>query len=482
MNIPEKDINTLRLVGEAADSLGLEAYAVGGYVRDCLLQRPSKDIDFVTVGSGIELAKAVARKLGRGAHLSVFKNFGTARVNSRDLELEFVGARRESYSHDSRKPVVEDGTLVDDISRRDFTVNALALRVNAEGFGEVVDLFNGLADMERRVLRTPLDPDVTFSDDPLRMMRAVRFATQLRFAIDGNTYEGICRNASRLEIISRERIAEELNKIMKAPKPSIGWRLLLETGLLHYILPELEEMQKVDVVNGRAHKDNFDHTMKVLDKVAEKTDDLWLRWSALLHDIAKPRTKRWDPKIGWTFHNHNFVGAKMVPSIFRDLRLPLGEPMKFVQTMVELHMRPIVLSEEIVTDSAVRRLLFDAGDNIDSLMTLCEADITTGRPEKLKKCLDNFALVRRKLVELEERDRIRNFQPPITGNDIMTIFNIPPSKPIKELKEAIKDAILDGQIPNDRLAAYEFMLPIAEKIGLTKVNDLPDVCIESQKD
>ncbi|MDE6817785.1 MAG: HD domain-containing protein, partial [Muribaculaceae bacterium] len=343
-------------------------------------------------------------------------------------------------------------------------------------------LFNGLADMERRVLRTPLDPDVTFSDDPLRMMRAVRFATQLRFAIDGNTHEGICRNASRLEIISRERIAEELNKIMKAPKPSIGWRLLLETGLLHYILPELEEMQKVDVVNGRAHKDNFDHTMKVLDKVAEKTDDLWLRWSALLHDIAKPRTKRWDPKIGWTFHNHNFVGAKMVPSIFRDLRLPLGEPMKFVQTMVELHMRPIVLSEEIVTDSAVRRLLFDAGDNIDSLMTLCEADITTGRPEKLKKCLDNFALVRRKLVELEERDRIRNFQPPITGNDIMTIFNIPPSKPIKELKEAIKDAILDGQIPNDRLAAYEFMLPIAEKIGLTKVNDLPDVCIESQKD
>ena len=375
----------------------------------------------------------------------MFKNFGTARVNSRDLELEFVGARRESYSHDSRKPVVEDGTLVDDISRRDFTVNALALRVNAEGFGEVVDLFNGLADMERRVLRTPLDPDVTFSDDPLRMMRAVRFATQLRFAIDGNTYEGICRNASRLEIISRERIAEELNKIMKAPKPSIGWRLLLETGLLHYILPELEEMQKVDVVNGRAHK-------------------------------------RWDPKSGWTFHNHNFVGAKMVPLIFRDLRLPLGEPMKFVQTMVELHMRPIVLSEEIVTDSAVRRLLFDAGDNIDSLMTLCEADITTGRPEKLKTCLDNFALVRRKLVELEERDRIRNFQPPITGNDIMTIFNIPPSKPIKELKEAIKDAILDGQIPNDRLAAYECMLPIAEKIGLTKVNDLPDVCIESQKD
>lgn len=482
MTIPEHDIDTLRLVGAAADRLGLEAYTVGGYVRDCLLQRHSKDIDFVTVGSGIELARAVSKDLGKGAHLSVFKNFGTARVTFRDLELEFVGARKESYSRDSRKPVVEDGTLTDDISRRDFTVNALALCVNADRFGEIVDLFDGLGDMERRVLRTPLDPDVTFSDDPLRMMRAVRFATQLRFAINSGTYEGICRNAARLEIISRERIADELNKIMRAPKPSIGWRLLLETGLLHYILPELEEMQKVDIVNGRAHKDNFDHTMKVLDKVAEKSDDLWLRWAALLHDIAKPRTKRWDPKIGWTFHNHNFVGSKMVPSIFRDLRLPLGEPMKFVQTLVELHMRPIVLSEEIVTDSAVRRLLFDAGDYIDSLMTLCEADITTGRPEKLKRCLDNFALVRRKLVELEERDRIRNFQPPITGNDIMEIFQIPPSQPIKVLKEAIKDAILDGKIPNDRRAAYEFMLPLAAEIGLTKVNDLPEICIESQKD
>lgn len=481
MTPPEADIKTLRLIGEAADAMGLEAYAVGGYVRDCILGRPSKDIDFVTVGSGIELARAVARRLGRGAHLSVFKNFGTARVVCHGLELEFVGARRESYSHDSRKPVVEDGTLEDDISRRDFTVNALAYRVNAEGFGTVVDLYGGLADMQRRILRTPLDPDITFSDDPLRMMRAVRFATQLRFAIDGATYAGICRNAPRLEIISHERIADELNKIMRAPKPSIGWRMLLETGLLHFILPELEEMQKVDVVNGRAHKDNFDHTMKVLDKVAEKSDDLWLRWSALLHDIAKPATKRWDPKAGWTFHNHNFVGAKMVPQIFRNLRLPLGEPMKFVQTMVELHMRPIILSEETVTDSAVRRLLFDAGDHVDSLMTLCEADITTGRPEKLRKCLENFAIVRRKLVELEERDRIRNFQPPITGNDIMHIFNIPPSKPIKELKEAIKDAILDGVIPNDRTAAYDFMLPLAEKLGLTKVNDLPP-CTELPKE
>ncbi len=482
MNIPEKDIAILHLVGDAADAIGLEAYAVGGYVRDCILQRPSKDIDFVTVGSGIELARAVSKRLGKGAHIAVFKTFGTARVTCRDIELEFVGARRESYSHDSRKPVVEDGTLEDDISRRDFTVNALALRVNANGFGGITDLYGGLIDMERKVLRTPLNPDDTFSDDPLRMMRAVRFATQLRFAIDAITYNGICRNAERLEIISRERIADELNKIMRTPKPSIGWRLLLDTGLLHYILPELEDMQKVDVVNGRAHKDNFDHTMKVLDKVAEKSDDLWLRWAALLHDIAKPRTKRWDAKSGWTFHNHSFIGAKMIPAIFRSLRLPLGEPMKFVQTMVDLHMRPIVLSEEIVTDSAVRRLLFDAGDYIDSLMTLCEADITTGRPEKLRKCLDNFAMVRRKLVELEERDRIRNFQPPITGNDIMHIFGIPPSQPIKVLKEAIKDAILDGKIPNDRQAAYEFMLPLAREIGLNQINPLPEICTESQKD
>lgn len=481
IEIPEKDTAILKLVGEQADALGLEAYAVGGYVRDCILHRPGKDIDFVTVGSGIELAKSVAKRLGKSARLAVFRNFGTAQVTCRGLELEFVGARKESYSHDSRKPVVEDGTLDDDISRRDFTVNALAMCVNESRFGEITDMFGGLDDMQRRVLRTPLDPDVTFSDDPLRMMRAVRFATQLRFAINALTYDGICRNASRLEIISRERIADELNKIMRAPKPSIGWRLLFDTGLLHFILPELEELAKVDIVNGRAHKDNFDHTMKVLDKVAEKSDDLWLRWAALLHDIAKPRTKRWDPKIGWTFHNHNFIGAKMIPDIFRNLRLPLGEPMKFVKKMVELHMRPIVLSEEIVTDSAVRRLLFDAGDDVEALMTLCEADITTGRPEKLRKCLENFALVRRKLVELEERDRIRNFQPPVSGNDIMEIFQIPPSQPIKILKEAIKDAILDGKIPNDRQAAYEFMLPLAAEIGLTQSKPLPP-CIESPKE
>ncbi len=477
--IPQRDEEILRRVGAVADELGLEAYVVGGYVRDCFLQRPSKDIDFVTVGSGIELARAVARKLGRKAHLSVFKNFGTAQVKWGEVELEFVGARRESYSHDSRKPIVEDGTLEDDISRRDFTVNAMAICINADGFGQIVDMFGGQSDMERRVLRTPLDPDVTLSDDPLRMMRAVRFATQLRFAIDHATFDGICRNASRLEIVSRERIADELMKIMRSPRPSIGWRLMLDSGLLHLVLPELEAMQVVDVVNGRAHKDNFDHTMKVLDNVAAKTDDVWVRWAALLHDIAKPQTKRWDPKIGWTFHNHNFVGSKMVPRIFRDLRLPLGEPMKFVQKLVELHMRPIVLSEEIVTDSAVRRLLFDAGDDIDSLMTLCEADITTGRPEKLRSCLENFAIVRRKLVELEERDRVRNFQPPITGDDVMTIFEIGPSKPIAVIKEAIKDAILDGTIPNDRQAAYEFMLPVAASIGLTPKNPLPEKCTSS---
>ena len=473
--IPEKDLPILQRVGAVADSMGLDAYAVGGYVRDMFLERPSTDIDFVTVGSGINLARAVAKDLGKGAHLSVFKNFGTARIDWRGVELEFVGARRESYSRDSRKPIVEDGTLEDDISRRDFTVNALAMRVNSAGFGSIVDIYGGLLDMEKKILRTPLDPDVTFSDDPLRMMRAVRFATQLRFAIASETFEGIKRNASRLEIISRERIADELMKIMRSPKPSIGWRLMMESGLLHYVLPELEAMQKVDVVNGRAHKDNFDHTMKVLDNVAAKTDDVWVRWGALLHDIAKPQTKRWDPKLGWTFHNHNFVGAKMVPRIFRELKLPLGEPMKLVQQLVELHMRPIVLSEEIVTDSAVRRLLFDAGDNIEKLMTLCEADITTGRPEKLRSCLANFAIVRQKLVELEERDRIRNFQPPITGDDIMHIFGIPPSKPIKELKEAIKEAILEGTIPNDRQAAYEFMLPIAEQIGLTQINELPSL-------
>lgn len=477
--IPEKDEKILRLVGRVADSLGLECHAVGGYVRDCYLKRASKDIDFVTVGSGIELAQAVARELGAGSHIAVFRNFGTAQVKWHDTELEFVGARRESYSHDSRKPIVEDGTLDDDLSRRDFTVNALAMSVNHNDFGRITDKFGGLGDMERRILRTPLDPDVTFSDDPLRMMRAIRFATQLRFSINAATFASITKNAARIEIISRERVADELMKIMRAPKPSIGWRMLLECGLLHYILPELEQMEVVDHVRGRAHKNNFDHTLKVLDNVAEVSDNVWLRWSALLHDIGKPQTKRWDDKLGWTFHNHSFVGSKMVPRLFRSLRLPMGEPMKFVQKMVDLHMRPIILSEEIVTDSAVRRLLFDAGNDVESLMTLCEADITTGRPEKMRSCLDNFAIVRQKLIELEDKDRIRNFQPPITGDDIMTVFGIPPSQPIKILKETVKNAILDGVIPNERQAAFQFLLPVAESIGLKPIKPLPDICTSS---
>lgn len=474
MSVPsEQDLELLRRIGHVADRLGLPCYAVGGYVRDCFLRRPSKDIDFVTVGSGIELARAVADDFGKHSHLSVFANFGTAQVKTAGLELEFVGARRESYSRDSRKPIVEDGTLDDDLARRDFTVNALAVCVNADNFGALIDNYHGLDDMRDATLRTPLDPDVTFSDDPLRMMRAVRFATQLEFDIAPATFGSIRRNAPRLEIISRERIADELMKIMASPRPSIGWKLMLESGLLHFVLPELEIMQGVEVVRGRGHKDNFQHTMAVLDNVAAQSDDVWLRWAALLHDIAKPATKRWDERIGWTFHNHNYIGAKMVPRIFRKLRLPLNEKMKFVQKMVELHMRPIVLAEEEVTDSAVRRLLFDAADDIDALMTLCEADITSKNREKVRRFLDNFALVRRKLVELEEKDRIRNFQPPISGEDIMHVFNLAPSRPVGEIKEAIKEAILDGIIPNDREAARLLMLEQAAALGLTPVRDLP---------
>jgi len=463
------DNDILRMVGMVADSIGRPCYAVGGFVRDRFLGRHNKDIDFVTVGSGIETAQHVAAHLGKKAHLSVFRNFGTAQVKYRGIELEFVGARRESYQRDSRKPIVEDGTLDDDLARRDFTINALAMEVNAAGFGTIIDRYDGLGDMKRRILRTPLDPDVTFSDDPLRMMRAVRFATQLEFDIFPGTLASIARNASRLEIISRERIADELMKIMASARPSIGWKLMADTGLLHYVLPELEAMKGVEVVRGRGHKDNFYHTLAVLDNVAAKNSDIWLRWSALLHDIAKPVTKRWDDKIGWTFHNHNFIGAKMIPRIFRDLRLPMNEKMKFVKKMVELHMRPIVLAEDEVTDSAVRRLLFDAGDDIDLLMTLCEADITSKNREKVQRFLDNFALVRHKLVELEEKDRIRNFQPPVTGEDIMELFALPPSRPVGELKEKIKNAILDGIIPNERDAAYAYMLETAATMGLKPV-------------
>ena len=469
---PSQKIDTplFHSVGSIADSMNRQCYVVGGYVRDLFLCRHSKDIDFVTVGSGIEVAEAVARHLGRGARCNVFKNFGTAQVKFRDTELEFVGARRESYSHDSRKPVVEDGTLDDDLSRRDFTINAMAMSVNRDNFGELIDLYDGVGDLDRQLIRTPLDPDITFSDDPLRMMRAIRFATQLGFTIYDETFEAISRNASRIKIISHERIADELMKIMSSPVPSIGWTLLMNCGLLSYILPELEAMKGVETVNGRGHKDNFYHTLTVLDNVARKSDNVWLRWGALLHDIAKPVTKRWDGKSGWTFHNHNFIGAKMVPRIFRNLRLPLNEKMKYVQKLVELHMRPIALVEDEVTDSAVRRLLFDAGDDIDELMTLCEADITSKNQVKVRQFLDNFALVRRKMVELEEKDRIRNFQPPVSGEEIMEIYGLSPSREVGQIKESIKNAILDGVIPNERDAALEYMHQVAAKMNLHPLN------------
>lgn len=469
---PSQRIDTplFHSVGSIADSMNRQCYVVGGYVRDLFLCRHSKDIDFVTVGSGIEVAEAVARHLGRGARCNVFKNFGTAQVKFRDTELEFVGARRESYSHDSRKPVVEDGTLDDDLSRRDFTINAMAMSVNRDNFGELIDPYDGVGDLDRQLIRTPLDPDITFSDDPLRMMRAIRFATQLGFTIYDETFEAISRNASRIKIISHERIADELMKIMSSPVPSIGWTLLMNCGLLSYILPELEAMKGVETVNGRGHKDNFYHTLTVLDNVARKSDNVWLRWGALLHDIAKPVTKRWDGKSGWTFHNHNFIGAKMVPRIFRNLRLPLNEKMKYVQKLVELHMRPIALVEDEVTDSAVRRLLFDAGDDIDELMTLCEADITSKNQVKVRQFLDNFALVRRKMVELEEKDRIRNFQPPVSGEEIMEIYGLSPSREVGQIKESIKNAILDGVIPNERDAALEYMHQVAAKMNLHPLN------------
>ena len=476
----------LELVGEEADKLGIECYVVGGWVRDLMLHRDSKDIDVVVVQPasshqplmadttapaeaprwGILLAEAVAKRLGKGAHLSVFKTYGTAQVKKGDTELEFVGARKESYRHDSRNPIVEDGTLEEDQNRRDFTINAMAICLNKDRYGELLDPFDGMYDLEDCIIQTPLDPDITFSDDPLRMMRAIRFATQLGFNLTGECFDAIARNRERINIITRERIADELNKIMLSRRPSEGWLLLDKTGLLPLIFPELAALKGIETVDGRGHKDIFYHTLKVLDNVAEAQGGLWLRWAALLHDIGKPKSKHYEPKVGWTFYNHNYIGAKMVPKIFKALKLPQNEKMDYVVKMVDLHMRPINLIEETVTDSAVRRLLFEAGDDIGDLMILCNADITSRNADKVKRFHDNYELVMRKMVELEERDRIRNFQPPVMGDEIMQMFGLEPCSLVGELKAAVKDAILDGIIPNEHDAAVAYVRQIAKEKGL----------------
>ena len=453
-------------ISEAADRLGLECYVVGGYVRDIFLERPSNDIDVVVVGSGISVAKELKRILGHKAHLSVFKNFGTAQVKFHDTEVEFVGARKESYSHDSRKPIVEDGTLEDDQNRRDFTINAMAICLNKNRFGELVDPFNGLADLEDGIIATPLEPGITFSDDPLRMMRCVRFATQLNFQIEDETFAALERMADRIKIVSGERIEVELNKIMLSPVPSKGFVDLQRCGLLNIILPEVAALDIVEQKNGRAHKNNFYHTLEVLDNVAKKSDKLWLRWAALLHDVGKTKSKRWDPAIGWTFHNHNYIGAKMVNDIFRRLKLPLGAEMKYVQKLVDLHMRPQVIADSEVTDSAVRRLLNDAGDDIDDLMTLCEADITSKNETRKKMFLENFRMVREKLADLQEKDYKRLLQPVIDGNEIMSLFHLKPSREVGVLKQYLKDAVLDNKVENEREPLMRLLMEKAQQMGL----------------
>lgn len=464
LNLP-----VFKTVSQCANELDIHCYVVGGWVRDLLLNRPCKDLDFVSLGKGIDLAQTVASKLGPGIKVHIFKNFGTAQINFSDFDLEFVGARKESYRHNSRKPLVENGSLADDQNRRDFTINALAISLNSENYGELIDPFNGLNDLENKIIRTPLDPNITYSDDPLRMMRAIRFASQLGFTIEENSFNAISKNKQRIKIVSKERITDELNKIILSDKPSVGFKLLFDTGLLEIIFPLMVKLQGVEIKNGLGHKDNFYHTLEVLDNLSLNSKNLWLRWAAILHDIAKPNTKRFEEGTGWTFHGHEDRGARMVPKIFNELKLPLNEKMKFVQKLVALHLRPIVLAKTEVTDSAIRRLLVDAGDDLEDLMLLCEADITTKNPNKLQRYLKNFEMVRIKLKEIEEKDKLRNWQPPIDGDIIMKTFSLDPGKEIGIIKNAVREAILEGIISNNYEEAFHFMLKEGEKIGLKPV-------------